>query len=385
MTPILEPAWMVPCNAQAERPSNPSIDMIGTAMSRPLISIVLVLLLTLGVSLAGAAEPASDSAEFDDGAIFQIHYPEWFKQSFLDLSDDLSDAADAGKKGLFLFFTTQGCSYCHLFLEKSLGDPAIAERVQAHFDTIGLEIFSDAELTDFAGQGTRVKQFALDEGVEFAPTLLFYDASGERLLRLTGYYDPERFNQVLDYLIGDHHQTMSLRDYLASGPTETDGAAELIADPLFAAPPYALDRSRMPGERPLLVLFEGTDCPRCEAFHHKVLADPSIRERLQGFDVVRLDAADAETPVLMPGGGRTTPRAWYDDLGFTQLPALVFFNEEGRRVLSTDALVRSSRMHNSIGFVMDRAYEQGWNYQRYARSQALKRMTDDAEPNPDDS
>jgi len=54
-------------------------------------------------------------------------------------------------------------------------------------------------------------------------------------------------------------------------------------------------------------------------------------------------------------------------------------------VLSTDALVRSSRMHNSIGFVMDRAYENGWNYQRYLRSQALKRMTDDAEPNPDDS
>jgi thioredoxin-related protein len=354
-------------------------------MSRTLRSISLALLLALTATLAGAAQSASGDTGFEDTEIFQIHYPDWFKQSFLDLSDDLSDAADADKKGLFLFFTTQGCSYCHLFLEKSLGDPAIAERVQAHFDTIGLEVFSDAEMTDFAGQDTRVKQFALAEGVEFTPTLLFYDTSGERLLRLAGYYGPERFNQVLDYLIGDHHQRISLRDYLASGPTETDGARELIADPLFAAPPYALDRSRMPAERPLLVLFDSGDCPRCEAFHQQVLADASIRERLQAFDVVRLDAADAETPVLMPGGGRTTPRAWFDALGFTQLPALVFFNEEGRRVLSTDALVRSGRMHNSIGFVMDRAYEQGWNYQRYARSQAMKRASGNADPNPDDS
>lgn len=46
---------------------------------------------------------------------------------------------------------------------------------------------------------------------------------------------------------------------------------------------------------------------------------------------------------------------------------------QGEPVLSTDALVLQSRMNNSIGFVTDRAYDQGWNYQRYARSRALEK------------
>jgi thioredoxin-related protein len=129
----------------------------------------------------------------------------------------------------------------------------------------------------------------------------------------------------------------------------------------------------MPAERPLLVLFEGTDCERCPRFRDEVLGDDAIRARLACFDIVRLDAADTETPVLTPTGMRTSPGDWYTKLGFTQLPALVFFAEDGRQVLATDALVLEGRMHNSIGFVTERAYEQGWTYQRYARSQALER------------
>lgn len=325
--------------------------------------------------------PAVHAAEaaFDDGAIYNIVYPDWFKESFLNLADDAADAAEDGKQGLFVFFSTQGCSYCHLFIEKSLGDPAITERLRAHFDSIGLEIFSDAELTDFGGAETRVKTFAVDQGVQFAPTLLFFDTDGRRLLRLTGYYDPDTFARVLDYLIDGHHREVGLRDYLAQRQKAAQKGAEpargggLISDPLFAEPPYALDRSRMAAERPLLVVFESADCPRCERFHREVLGDEPTRARLADFDVVRLDAADDSTPVLTPGGERTVPSAWLERFGFTQLPALAFFNEAGEPVLASDALILKSRMNNSIGFVTERAYEKGWNYQRYARSQGMKK------------
>jgi thioredoxin-related protein len=327
----------------------------------------LLLLPTAGIAV---------DADFDDAAIMQIRYPDWFKESFLDLPDDAAMAAEAGKQGLFLFFSTEGCSYCHLFIEKSLGDPDIAERLQSNFDALGLEIFSDAELTDFDGETTRVKQFALDEGVQFAPTFMFYDTDGRPLVKLTGYYGPERFARVLDYLVDGHYERVGLRDYLAQTEPAADAAGwTLPQDPLFEPPPHALARSEaMPAERPLLVLFEGEDCERCPRFHDEVLGDDAIRGKLRGFDVVRLDAGDAQTPVLTPGGQRTNPRDWYAALGFTQLPALAFFSEDGRRVLDTDAVVLNSRMHNSIGFVTDRVYEQGWNYQRYARSQAMKRV-----------
>ncbi|MGB5736371.1 MAG: thioredoxin fold domain-containing protein [Thiohalocapsa sp.] len=336
------------------------------------LRLSLAVLMLWFFAASGSMVWAVDGVDaFDDGAIYQVHHPDWFKESFLNLRDDADEAREAGKQGLFVFFSTEGCSYCHLFIETSLSDPAISERLRAHFDSIGLEIFSDAELTDFAGEPTRVKAFALDQGVQFAPTLFFFDNDGKRLLRLTGYYEPERFSAVLDYLIDGHYRQQGLRAFLARrSPQQADA---LPTDALFAEPPYALDRSRIAAERPLLVLFDGAGCDRCARFHNEVLADVPTRERLADFDLVRLDAGDAVTPVLTPAGQRTHPKTWYAELGFTELPALVFFNESGQQVLATDALILKSRMNNAIGFVTERAYEQGWNYQRYARTQGLKK------------
>jgi len=204
---------------------------------------------------------------------------------------------------------------------------------------------------------------------------LFYDTEGQALLKLTGYYEPARFAAALDYLIDGHHAELSFRDYLArqAAAGAATAAWSLPADRLFEPPPYMLARERMPAQRPLLVLFEGSDCPRCPRFHAEVLGDAELRAQLDGFDVVRLDAGDTKTPVLTPAGERTSPSDWYAALGFSELPALVFFSEDGRQVLATDALVLASRMQNSIGFVTERAYERGWTYQRYARSQAIER------------
>jgi len=385
-TPAAEPARRGPRGSLGRLRSVP-----GGILSA---QFLLVCCLLTGLTLGGIAPAAGDAAgpkdgvdaDFDDGAIYQVHYPDWFKAGFLDLPTDAADAAEAGKQGLFLFFTTQGCSYCHLFIEKSLGDPAIAERLQQHFDALGLEIFSDAELTDFAGDTLPVKDFAVAAGVEFAPTLVFVDTNGQPLLKLTGYYAPERFSQVLDYLIGGHQADMTLREYLADAAADTtiDADWSMTDDPLFDAPPYALARNRMPAERPLLVLFEGEDCARCPRFHDEVLGDRDIRSALAGFDLVRLDIGDADTPVLTPDSRRTTPRDWYAEFGYTELPALVFFDKQGEQVLATDALVLASRMRNSIGFVTERAYEQGWNYQRYARSQALKKVQAGSEGSGDE-
>ncbi|MEA3276805.1 MAG: hypothetical protein U9Q81_16225 [Pseudomonadota bacterium] len=62
---------------------------------------------------------------------------------------------------------------------------------------------------------------------------------------------------------------------------------------------------------------------------------------------------------------------------------MVFFDESGRQVLQTDALVLKSRMMNSLGFVAERAYEDGWTYQRFARSQAMARAAGERDDNND--
>jgi thioredoxin-related protein len=281
-----------------------------------------------------------------------------------------------------LFFTTQGCSYCHRFLSTSLSDDAIVERLRAHFDVLGFEIFSDAELTAPDGATMPVKLFAKRAGVQFAPSLLFYGTDGELLLRVTGYYEPERFARVLDYLIADGDARQSFTAWQREqreSESKARAAQPLIASPLFSPPPYALGRSTIAAEQPLLVIFEQPGCERCPQFHDEVLNDPEVAAELAAFEVVRLDASDEATPVLRPDGTRSSGADWARELGFNAYPALVFADERGRQLLATDALVLKGRMMNLLGWVTDKAYAKGWTYQRYARAKGLERAAGDGE------
>ena len=335
----------------------------------------LVCLFLLSYTSASSAETEATAAEFNDGEYAHIVYPDWFNDSFFDLQDDLTEAVAADKQGLMVFFSTEGCSYCGLFVRESLRDPAIAEVVQERFAAVGLEIFSDAEMTDPAGKPLSVKQFATAEGAEYAPTLLFYDRDGQRAFRAVGYQSPARFQAILDYVSGDHYRTMHFRDFLQLRQPDIDASSkgQLKDDPLFSSPPYALDRSRFSAEQPLLVIFEKRGCEECDSFHRDVLALEEVRDLLGRFEVVRLDAQDDRTAVLAPDGSRLTPTDLFQQANFSRLPALLFYNEQGELVLKTDALVKRQRMLNSCFFVLEKAYDKGWTYQRLARSKGIER------------
>ncbi len=179
----------------------------------------------------------------------------------------------------------------------------------------------------------------------------------------------------MDYVAGDHYQTQTLRDFLATKlPRDTDKNtyAKLKADVLFDEAPYILDRSQFAASEPLMVIFEKTGCTECEEFHKDVLTIKDVRGTLKQFQVVRLNATDNKTPVLLPDGKRITPSQWYDQSAFTRLPALMFFNESGKEVLKTDALVLHHRMMNSLNYVLEKAYKKDWTYQRFVRSKSLE-------------
>ena len=336
-----------------------------TAFSRLLFAFIL----------ASASFSGSLAAGFNDADVMHVAYPSWFKDShFYDLQEDLNQATAKGKLGLMVLFTTQGCSYCDIFIKKSLGDARLAARVQKHFESVGLEIFDDVGMTDPRGMQMPIKQFAKREGAGFSPTLIFYGKDGTRILKSVGYQSPERFSLLLDYLIDGHYRSRSLADYVKGITAKAAaGDAGLTSDPLFSPAPYVLNRPGKKNQRPLVVLFEQPGCDECRNFHKDVLALTPIRDTLKKFNVVRLNAGDNKTSVVAPDGQRTTAAAWFEKTGFARLPALLFFNEQGKQVLETDALVLHNRMTNSMNFVLERAYEKGWTYQRFARSKAIAR------------
>jgi len=317
------------------------------------------------------------AAEFRGMVSGHVEYPGWFrKDPFFDTAEALARSKAENRHGLMVLFTTEGCSYCAVFIQKSLGDPAIAARVQKNFESIGLEIFDDSEMTDPRGRQLAVKQFASEEGAGFSPTLVFYDTTGKRVARAVGYLSPERFTAMMDYVTSGHHQSETLAEYFrrtGDKAGQSTGGTAMRDDPMFGKPPYVLDRSHFPAGKPLLVLFERPGCAECEAFHTDVLALDEVRNVLSGFEVVRLDASNDKTPVLAPNGSRTDPAAWFRKSDFSRVPALLFFDEQGNQVLETDSLVQRTRMLNSLNFVLERAYEKNWTYQRFARSKAIER------------
>ena len=171
-------------------------------------TILLSSLLLIAISASAAETEATTERKLHT-------FPSWFHDSpFLDLQEATMDAVDEDKQGVMILFTTQGCSYCEKFVRVSLENPDIAKLVQKSFVSLGLEIFDDTELTSPTGEAMPVKEFAKKEGVGFAPTLLFYDENGKRVLRQIGYQAPERFTNLLAYVSEEQYRSIGLRDYI---------------------------------------------------------------------------------------------------------------------------------------------------------------------------
>jgi len=336
--------------------------------------IVFVLL----VGLSGFYPTSEPQAEdFDDSISRRLNQPEWFRHDpFYDLGEVLQSARAGGKQGLMLVYGTEGCAYCEAFIHKSLGNPELASLVRRKFVSLYLEIFDDNEMVTPGRKTMSIKEFAKQEGVQFSPTLLFYDTDGKRILRVTGYQSPQRFRKILGYVSNRHYKSESLRTHykhLEAESNSNPASYDLRQDPIFKSSPYDLMRNYFPQKKPELILFEKPGCRACADFHDEVLSLKQVRSGLDQFVVIRLDPTDNKTPVRGPNGRLTTPAAWFKNTDLTQLPALIFFNKQGEKVLETDALVKRQRLMNSINYVIERAYEKGWTYQRFARTRGIAR------------
>ena len=150
---------------------------------------LLCAVLAIAAAPALAADPASQ----------EIIAPAGFKPTFLDVRDDVRAAADA-KKHLMLFVTQNGCPWCKKLVDLNFRDPAIVERMQKSFDAIEMNIVGDRETVWLDGTRANEKALAMKLKLRYTPTLLFFDESGKVVLRLNGYYDPQRFLAALDYV-----------------------------------------------------------------------------------------------------------------------------------------------------------------------------------------
>ncbi|QYK42914.1 MAG: thioredoxin family protein [Paracoccaceae bacterium] len=104
----------------------------------------------------------------DDG----LHKPEWLRETFRDMSDDLAEANAEGKR-LLIIWEQRGCIYCTRMHEEVFVDPTIEQLIRDHYFVVQMNLFGDVEVTDFDGTARSEKAMAMRWGVMFTPTLMF--------------------------------------------------------------------------------------------------------------------------------------------------------------------------------------------------------------------
>ncbi len=295
--------------------------------------------------------------------------PSWFKNSFLDLDDDIAEARESGKR-LMIFFYQDGCPYCKKLLQDNFGQRDIAKKTRENFDVVSLNIWGDRDVS-FGGVDTIEKDFAARLKIMYTPTLIFFNEEGKAVLRTNGYYHPAKFNAALDYVLGHHDKKEKFRSYLARvQPVKTKGKINKEIESVKA--PYDFSGAQ---EKYRLVIFEQKQCSECDELHADVLKRKETIEQMNKFNVSVLDMWSDDI-ITLPNGKKSSIKDWAKKLDIQYAPSMVYFNLQGKEVFRSDAYLKAFHTQSVMDYVSSEAYKKQPNFQRYidARAKQLEKQ-----------
>jgi thioredoxin-related protein len=299
--------------------------------------------------------------------------PDWFKQTFLDLPEDLRHAKQDGKLGLMLYFGQQHCAYCEAINDTIFEQDDFKAYISKYFDVIPIDVWGKLDVVNLQGKKTNETQFANEMQAQFTPTVIFYNHQGKEMLRLKGYYPPYLFRAALDYLVGGFYKVEKFPNYIAKGnfmPGDFSQSKKpsLHQFALFSAPPFQLQRNQYPANRFLLVIFEQPNCHACNLLHRDILTDSVIYNHLKNFEIIRLSRWE-ETPLITPIGEKTTVNQWANELGIFYTPSFLFFDESGKQILRVESVIQRIRFHQILKYILEKGYIETPLFERWISKQ----------------
>lgn len=315
--------------------------------------------------LAGQPGLAAEGEGMDNPGYHEK--PDWFKVSFLDIREDIEEAA-ANDKRVMLYFYQDGCPYCAKLLQDNFGNKDIAEMTRENFDVIAINMWGDREVTDLNGDMLSEKKFAENLKVMYTPTLLMMDENGKVALRINGYYAPDKFMAALEYISEKKENQLSFREYYKEKGGKKASGELNEADFLVKSRNL---KKLVRDDKPLLLMFEQKQCRACDELHNDIYPRKETREQLDRFDVVRLDMWSDEE-VVGPGGEKMTASELAAELDIKYAPTLVFFDDGGKEVFRAEAYLRAFHVQSVMDYVASGAYKEQPNFQRFISARADK-------------
>jgi len=307
---------------------------------------------------------AKSEGELDPGMVNPGHeeHPAWFKVSFLDLFEDIEDAADNNKR-LMVYYYQDGCPYCKKLLEENFSQREISDKTQKYFDVVSINLWGDKEVT-VGDKDYTEKEFAEALKVQYTPTLLFFGEDNKIIFRANGYYPPEKFSALLDYIGKKQESKISYQDYMEKvNPQPSMGR---LHDEINSVKSIT---DLTDTDKPLLVMFEQKKCNPCDELHMDILKREESVELLSRFNVAVLDMWSDEV-VTTPTGEKIKIRDWAKKLDVKYAPSLVFFDDGGNEVFRSDAYLKAFHTQSVMDYISSGAYKTKSNFQRYIDERA---------------
>ncbi len=278
----------------------------------------LVFGLTMSLVLASTSYATAESRGEILGGVAHTA-PSWFKDSFLEIQDDVDEASEANKH-VILFFQLNGCPYCDRMLSESFQSEPYTTYIQEHFDTIAINVGGDREIIFNEKVTVIEKDLAEMLKVRATPAIVFLNSENKSVVRVNGYRSPQRFEQVLHYVNEKGYESGSLADYIDDNLK--NDAYTLRDNSLFK---QINDLSTIEG--PLAILFEDGRCYDCNELHENILSREEVQTELNSFTVVRLDA-DSNEEMIDVDGSKSTPAEMARKYEMIYRPGVLLFDNK---------------------------------------------------------
>jgi len=320
---------------------------------------------------AAESTAAGGVAKLEEGMVNPGHVdkPTWFKNSFLDIREDIAEAAE-GDKRVFLYFFQDGCPYCKKLVEDNFANREISEYTQKHFDVVAINMWGDREVVDLKGNEVTEKKFAEDYRVMYTPTIVLLDLKGNQAMRINGYYHPGKFLSALKYVANGKEKEIAFSEFYGKQP-QKKATGKLHMDPSYMQPPYDLRPGARKHGKPLMVMFEQKVCQECDELHLDILKRKEVRKEMEPFDIVLLDMWSGAR-LVTPAGKKTTAREWARDLNIQFSPTRVFFDKSGREVFRSEAYLRAFHTRFAMTYVSSEGYRKQPSFQRWLSDRAAE-------------
>ncbi len=335
--------------------------------------------LTSYLLLCGLFLPLTTNAEEKKhgdyfGAKTAVH-PEWFKESFLDFEEDISEATENNKR-LVLYFWQPGCPYCNQLWEENFSNQEMVKKFRDKFEIVALNMWGDKEVISVAGNNYTEKSFASALKIQYTPTLLFFNEKKKVVHRLNGYIPAKEFQQSMSYVADKKEDLLTFGQYASLNTQQESDVNKgktkgLIEEDFFDKSDLDLYQKMKKEDGYLAVYFESVDCSNCDLLHNKTLKDEATRNLAEKFTSVQLDRF-SEKQLTTPSGLKSSAKKWADSLGISYLPSIMFFDSKGQEVMRIDAQLRTFHIQSVFDYVISGAYKTEKNFQRYISARADK-------------